>query len=74
MELLPELRSEDEGRGMTETTYSYGQYCWFRLPCGICTRTNQHCPVRGGTVEITCTSAGTSISVNASEQAERKEE
>ena len=24
---------------------NYGQYCFNRLPCGICTRTNQMCPL-----------------------------
>ena len=24
---------------------NYGEYCFNRLPCGICTRTNQMCPL-----------------------------
>lgn len=59
---------------MMETAYDYGQYCAFRLPCGICTKTNQYCPVHIGRIEVTWTSAGTSISVNASEKVKRKEE
>lgn len=28
------------------TCYPYnGGYCWYRLPCGICQRTNQICPL-----------------------------
>lgn len=23
---------------------NYSQYCFYRLPCGICTRTNEFCP------------------------------
>ena len=26
----------------------YTQYCLYRLPCGICTRTNQTCPLNCG--------------------------
>lgn len=40
----------------TSTTYvptgtnaepNYHEYCWYRLPCGICTRTNEFCPLSG---------------------------
>lgn len=27
---------------------NYGEYCVYRLPCGICTRTNQICPLTCG--------------------------
>ena len=34
---------------------NYGQYCFNRLPCGICTRTNQMCPFAGNSnTEPTC--------------------
>lgn len=26
---------------------NYSQYCLYRLPCGICTRTNSVCPLSG---------------------------
>ena len=29
----------------TTTGYGYQQYCYNRLPCGICTRTNSMCPL-----------------------------
>lgn len=40
------------------TAMDYDQYCFNRLPCGICQRTNQICPLAGnsnfGNIEITC--------------------
>ena len=45
----------------TNTISTYGNYCTFRLPCGICTRTNSYCPIAGNTIsspytyEQTCT-------------------
>ena len=42
----------------TNAEPNYSQSCWYRLPCGICTRTNQVCPVVGMVHvdfnEITC--------------------
>ena len=35
---------------------NYSKFCWHRLPCGICTKTNSMCPlskVQAG-LEITC--------------------
>lgn len=29
------------------------EQCFFRLPCGICTRTNQPCPISPQTVKVT---------------------
>lgn len=29
---------------------SYSQHCSYRLPCGICTRTNGFCPLGSGAV------------------------
>ena len=29
------------------TSYGEPNYCWHRLPCGICDRTNQQCPKAG---------------------------
>ena len=40
-----------------ETAVDYRQYCWYRLPCGICTRTNTLCPLSGGTVQVTWTNS-----------------
>lgn len=42
---------------------NYTNYCFYRLPCGICQRTNSMCPLAGGTStptwtpkwEVTCT-------------------
>lgn len=44
------------------TEFNYSQYCAYRLPCGICTRTNTYCPLFSGTI----------ITVNT--VAERKED
>lgn len=37
---------------------NYTNYCSYRLPCGICQRTNSICPLSGGictpTWEVTC--------------------
>ena len=29
---------------------NYSQYCLYRLPCGICTRTNSICPLSGNCI------------------------
>ena len=37
---------------------NYTNYCSYRLPCGICQRTNSICPLNGGiyaTWKVTCT-------------------
>ena len=40
---------------------NYTNYCSYRLPCGICQRTNSICPLSGGTWtptwEVTCNTA-----------------
>lgn len=45
----------------TSTTYvptgtnaepNYREYCWYRLPCGICTGTNEFCPLGGGEIKV----------------------
>ena len=37
----------------TTTTYeNYQQYCMYRLPCGICTRTNSMCSLQNA-VQVT---------------------
>ena len=33
----------------TVNNQTYAAYCSFRLPCGICTRTNSYCPIAGNT-------------------------
>ena len=53
--------------GDTTGTINYQQYCSFRLPCGVCTRTNSMCPLCGGVISptwgpnIVYTGGGTSI-------------
>ena len=42
---------------MTEINYS--KCCVYRLPCGICTRTNSYCPISNGTVDVTWASEST---------------
>ena len=37
----------------------YHQYCWYRLPCGVCTRTNSLCIYCG--FEITIKSDATTL-------------
>lgn len=32
---------------------NYSQYCWNRLPCGLCRLTNAMCPLKQTTFEIT---------------------
>lgn len=49
--------NSNEVNGTTTTagmsyTVNPGQYCWERLPCGICIRTNQMCPIAGGNYPI----------------------
>ena len=40
-------------------TQNYTNYCSYRLPCGVCLKTNSICPLSGGictpTWEVTCT-------------------
>lgn len=55
---------------MSEKVY-YSQYCAYRLPCGICTRTNSYCPLSNG-MEVTWLTESTSVTVNP--VVERKEE
>lgn len=35
---------------------NHSKFCWHRLPCGICTKTNSMCPLFKGQaeLEITC--------------------
>lgn len=53
------------------TSINYGEYCAYRLPCGVCVRTNGYCPISGG-IDVTLTTESTSTTVNSVE--ERKEE
>lgn len=46
------------------TANNYSQYCAFRLPCGICTRTNSYCPLPSGTIAVTWTTESTSVTIN----------
>lgn len=44
----------------TNAEPNYYEYCWYRLPCGICTRTNEFCPFSGNSIHVdwntpTCT-------------------
>ena len=42
------------------TEYTHSNYCWYKLPCGICTRTNQMCPIgASNTPIVTWTSTST---------------
>ena len=34
---------------------NYTNYCSYRLPCGVCQRTNSICPLSGGTSALTWT-------------------
>ena len=56
----------------TANSTTYSQYCSFRLPCGVCTRTNSICPLASGwtpwwqmpqyqTVPTVTTQTGTSV-------------
>ena len=39
-------------------TNSYASNCYYRLPCGICTRTNSMCPLYPQTITVTCNGSG----------------
>ena len=39
--------------GNTSTDNNYSQYCFNRLPCGICTITQHLCPLVGNQTQIT---------------------
>lgn len=54
------------------TTIDYSPYCMYRLPCGICTRTNSYCQLLNG-MEVTWTT-GTTMSVTINPVEEVKEE
>ena len=63
---------KDSVTGINTSCYGtggFGQYCFNRLPCGICTRTNMMCPIAGNTYPypevpiITC-SNGTKVIEN----------
>lgn len=58
----------------TSTTYvptgtnaepNYHEYCWYRLPCGICTRTNEFCPLSGNSKVTPSWLSGTIVYTNA---------
>lgn len=58
----------------TANSTTYSQYCSFRLPCGICTRTNSICPLGSGwtawwqmpqSVPTITTQTGTGATLNA---------
>jgi len=34
----------------TANDLNYGSYCFYRLPCGVCTRTNSICPLSCNTI------------------------
>lgn len=44
------------GTNVTNAEPNYHEYCWYRLPCGICTRTNSMCPLGKAEIswEVTC--------------------
>jgi len=51
----------------TSAEPNYYEYCWYRLPCGICTRTNSMCPLGKGEItwdynKVTCGSGVSSVS------------
>ena len=35
-------------------TENYAEFCFNRLPCGLCRLTNQFCPVVSNKIDITC--------------------
>ena len=57
---------------MTTALIDYSQCCTYRLPCGICTRTNSHCPLFSNGIEVTW-AAGTTTSITVDTVAEGKE-
>lgn len=55
----PSITGPESGKSINTSCYyqNYGQYCFNRLPCGICTRTNSYCPLGGNQPIITWTTA-----------------
>lgn len=45
----PTITGPESGKTINTSCYipNYGQYCFNRMPCGICTRTNMMCPLGG---------------------------
>lgn len=50
----------NENTASTASDFQEFQYCQYRLPCGICTRTNSMCPLITNTPTITLTANGPS--------------
>lgn len=50
----------DESTASTASDFQEFQYCQYRLPCGICTKTNSICPLGGRVPTITWTANGPS--------------
>ena len=51
----------------TNAEPNHYEYCWYRLPCGICTRTNSMCPLGKGEItweynKVTCNPGVSSVS------------
>lgn len=42
---------------------NYSSSCYYRLPCGICTRTNSMCPLYPQTITVTCNGVGYDIAL-----------
>ena len=54
-----------ESKNYSLNNSNYSQFCFNRLPCGICTRTNQMCPFAGNSnMEIIPTCEPLQIPVN----------
>lgn len=47
------------------TAINYSQYCAYRLPCGICSRTNSYCPLFSGKIDVTWATENTSVTTNS---------
>lgn len=45
----------DESTTSTALNFQGDQYCQYRLPCGICAKTNSICPLSWSVPTITCT-------------------
>lgn len=56
---------------------NYGQYCFNRLPCGLCRLTDKMCPLQTNDTNrinyVTCTEGSFGCSVQTTNETEKKD-
>ena len=64
--MVKEQITNEVSKSYSLNNSNYSQFCFNRLPCGICMRTNQMCPFAGNSnVEITPTCEPLQTPVNS---------